>query len=438
MKISILGLGYVGSVSAACLADRGAHVVGVDVDAAKVNWINQGQSPVVEPRLAEIVAKANASGQLCATTDVADAVARTDVSLVCVGTPSKANGDLDLQYVCRVAEQLGTALAAKKRRHTVVVRSTVLPGTTWDVVRPILENRSGLRAGPDFGLCFNPEFLREGSAVADFDSPPFTIVGVQDDADARLLRSLYSWLDAEFIATGIALAETVKYVNNCFHALKVAFANEVGRLCRATGVDSHRLMEIFCKDKKQNLSSYYLKPGYAFGGSCLPKDLRAILYKAKMVDVDLELFRAVLNSNRTQVELGVEMVERLGRRKVGMLGLSFKAGTDDLRESPLVTLAETLCGRGYTVRIYDEHVRLSQLVGSNKAYLEQKLPHISAMLDDSAERVVADSETIVVGNANPAFRDIVARMPADKQVVDLVRITKDLRGLSTNYHGIGW
>lgn len=438
MKISLFGLGYVGSVTAACLADRGSHVVGVDVDPAKVGWINAGQSPVVEARLAEIIAKAHAAGLLCGTTDAGGAVERTDVSLICVGTPSKPNGDLDLQYVCRVAEQLGAALAAKTDRHTIVVRSTVLPGTTWGVIRPILESRSGRRAGQDFGLCFNPEFLREGSAVADFQSPPFTIVGVNDDADARLMRDLYGWLDAEFIATDIPLAETVKYANNCFHALKVAFANEVGRLCRATGVDSHRLMEIFCKDTKQNLSSYYLKPGYAFGGSCLPKDLRAILYKAKTLDVDLEVFRAVLNSNRTQTELGVEMVERLGRKKVGMLGLSFKAGTDDLRESPLVALAETLCGRGYSVRIYDEHVHLSRLVGANKAYLEQKLPHISAMLDDSAERVIAESETIVIGNANPAFRALVARIPPDKHVVDLVRVAKDLRGLSENYHGIGW
>lgn len=438
MKVSVFGLGYVGSVTAACLADRGSHVVGVDIDSAKVDWINQGKSPVLESRLPEIIAKTSASGQLSATTDVTDAVRRTGVSLICVGTPSKSNGDLDLQYVCRVAEQLGAALATKKERHTIVVRSTVLPGTTWGVIRPLLEAHSGMQAGKDFGLCFNPEFLREGSAVEDFHSPPFTIVGATDDADVQLMQGLYHWLDAEFISTDIPLAETVKYTNNGFHALKVAFANEVGRLCRAVGVDSHELMEIFCKDKKQNLSSYYLKPGYAFGGSCLPKDLRAILYKAKSLDVPLELFRAVLDSNRTQLELGVEMVERLGRKKVGMLGLSFKSGTDDLRESPLVVLAETLCGRGYTVKIYDEYVSLSQLVGSNKAYLEQKLPHIGAMLDDSAERVIAESETIVIGNASPAFRDILARLPPDKAVVDLVRIRQDLRGLSKNYHGMGW
>jgi GDP-mannose 6-dehydrogenase len=438
MNISVFGLGYVGSVTAACLADRGFQVVGVDTNPVKVDWINSGRSPVLETQLSELIEKAVHNGKLCATTCAVDAIAQTDISLVCVGTPSKTNGDLNLQYVCRVAEQIGNVLARKEQYHTVVLRSTVLPGTTQDVVRPILEKRSGKRTSADFGLCFNPEFLREGSAVADFYNPPFTVLGVESTTDIDRVRSLYSWLDAECIVVDLRLAEAIKYVNNCYHALKVAFANEVGRLCRALGVDSHKLMEIFCKDTKQNLSSAYLKPGYAFGGSCLPKDLRAILHQAKSLDVPLEVFRAILDSNRTQMEIGVQMVEWVGNKKVGLLGLSFKASTDDLRESPLVALAETLYGRGYAVRIFDEHVCLSRLIGTNRAYIEQQLPHIEALLQDSAEKVIDQSETIIIGNANPAFRDLLSRISPEQTVIDLVRITRNLEGVLSNYQGIGW
>jgi GDP-mannose 6-dehydrogenase len=438
VNVSVFGLGYVGSVTAACLADRGIRVVGVDVNPVKVDWINSGKSPVLEPQVSELVERNVKRGMLSGTTDVAEAVALTDISLVCVGTPSKPNGDLDLQYVCRVAEQIGDALAHKEPRHTVVLRSTVLPGTTDGVVRPLLERHSGKIAGQDFGLCFNPEFLREGSAVVDFHNPPFTVLGGDHQASVEKVRDLYNWLDAELIVVDMRLAEAIKYINNGYHALKVAFANEVGRLCHALGVDSHLLMEIFCKDTKQNLSSYYFKPGYAFGGSCLPKDLRAILYQAKSLDVPMEVFRAVLNSNRTQMEIGVEMVERAGNRSVGLLGLSFKAGTDDLRESPLVSLAETLHGRGYTVRIFDEHVCLSRLIGANREYIEHQLPHIGAMLQKSAEDVVQQSDTIIIGNANPAFRDLLQHIPPEKAVIDLVRITQDLSCAATHYQGIGW
>ena len=438
MKVSVFGLGYVGSVTAACLADRGHRVVGVDVNPMKVEWIGAGKAPVLEPQVSDLIARSVREGRLTATTSVADAVAQTDVALICVGTPSKPNGDLDLQYVCRVAEEIGAALARKDQYFTVILRSTVLPGTTLRVVQPILEERSGKRVGETLGLCFNPEFLREGSAVADFYHPPFTVLGVQQPADAEKVRELYAGLDAEFIVADVALAEAIKYINNCYHALKVGFANEVGRLCRALKLDSHRLMEIFCKDTKQNISSYYFKPGYAFGGSCLPKDLRAVLYQAKSLDVPLQIFRAVLESNRTQMELGVEMIEEAGNKKVGLLGLSFKAGTDDLRESPLVALAETLHGRGYTVRIYDEHVCLSRLIGANRAYLEQQLPHIGAMLRESAERVVEESETIVIGNAAAMFRDLLPNIPAEKTVIDLVRVTRDAHSIPKNYEGIGW
>lgn len=438
MDISIFGLGYVGSVTAACLAELGHNVVGVEVNPAKVQWINEGKTPVLEAQLDTLIERAVGAGRLSATTNVMDAIKQTELSLICVGTPSKPNGDLDLQYVCRVAEQIGEALATKPENHTVVVRSTVMPGTTWNTIRPILESRSGRHVGEHFGLFFNPEFLREGGAVTDFYNPPFTLLGACRDANVEIIKDLYKGLQAEFITGEISLAEAVKYVNNCYHALKVTFANEVGRLCRAMGVDSHALMEIFCKDKKQNLSSYYLKPGYAFGGSCLPKDLRAILYKAKSLDVPMELFSAVLESNRTQSEIGVEMVERLENKKVGILGLSFKVGTDDLRESPLVSLAETLHGRGYTVKIFDEHVCLSRIIGANKAYIEQKLPHIGALLHDSAEMVIKESDTIVIGNANPKFQELIADIAPEKAIVDLVRINQSHRGVLNNYYGIGW
>ncbi len=436
--ISIFGLGYVGAVTAACLAERGFRVLGVDVNPAKVEMINAGVTPIVEEKIGDIIKDVVQDNRLTATVDVQQAIAETNSSLICVGTPSRANGDLELTYVKRVAEQIGAALASKDEYHTVILRSTVLPGTTEDVVQPILEEFSGKQVGKDFGLCFNPEFLREGSSVKDFHAPPFTLVGTQHERDADVVRELYGWLDAEFLVEDIRTAEMVKYINNSYHAVKVAFANEVGRLCEALKIDSHAVMNIFCKDTKQNLSAYYLKPGYAFGGSCLPKDLRAILYKAKSADVDMELFQSTLTSNRTQIEAGIKAIERLKNRKVGLLGLSFKAGTDDLRESPMVTLVETLLGRGYEIRIFDENVSLSRLVGSNKAYIEQELPHISEMLHESMEDVIAASDTIVIGNPDPRFADVARQVPPGKQVVDLVRIVPEwLSGLD-NYHGIGW
>ncbi len=437
-SVSIFGLGYVGAVTAACLAERGFRVVGVDVNQSKVDMINQGVTPIVEERIGDIVRDVVAAKQLTACTDVAEAIATTDASLVCVGTPSRSNGDLELTYVKRVAEQIGEALAKKDAYHTVILRSTVLPGTTEDVVLPILEKHSGKKAGEGFGLCFNPEFLREGSSVKDFHAPPFTLVGVNHEKDADVVRELYGWLDTEFLVEDIRTAEMVKYINNSYHAVKVAFANEVGRLSAALGIDSHAVMNIFCKDTKQNLSAYYLKPGFAFGGSCLPKDLRAILYKAKSVDVPMELFQSTLVSNRTQVEAGIKLIEQLGKKKIGLLGLSFKAGTDDLRESPMVTLVETLRGRGYEICIYDENVSLSRLVGSNKAYIEQELPHVSELLHETMEEVIDACETIVIGNPDPRFAEIVDNLPEGKHVVDLVRIVPDWKSDQEQYHGIGW
>jgi GDP-mannose 6-dehydrogenase len=436
--VSVCGLGYVGAVTAACLAEQGFQVLGVDVSPHKVASINAGIAPIIEAEIAVIVSRNVAAGRLRATDNLREAILGTQATLICVGTPSQSNGDLDLQYVRRVAQEIGEVLAHKEAYHTVILRSTVLPGTTEEVVLPILEQASGKHCGVGFGLCFNPEFLREGTSVRDFYSPPFTLVGVRSPQDADAVRALYGWLDAEFLIESIPAAEMVKYINNSYHAVKVAFANEVGRLCAALDIDSHRVMHVFCKDTKQNLSSYYLKPGYAFGGSCLPKDLRAILYKAKSRDVAMQLFQATLNSNRTQTELAAEMVQQAGHKQIGLLGLSFKAGTDDLRESPLVTLVETLLGRGYQIRIFDANVALSRLVGSNKAYIEQQLPHIGQLMSESIEEVITKSSTIIIGNHDPQFAEILPRIPGDKVVIDLVRIVQDLRDTPAGYRGIGW
>lgn len=437
-SVSVCGLGYVGAVTAACLAERGFQVIGVDVSQHKVDAINAGRAPIIEAEIAELIQNNVQQRRLNATTDLRRAIHSSQATLVCVGTPSQSNGGLDLTYVRRVAEEIGETLRDKSDYHTVILRSTVLPGTTESVVLPILERASQKQCGVDFGLCFNPEFLREGSSVRDFYAPPFTLVGARSPQDAAAVHALYGWLETEFILESIPAAEMVKYVNNSYHAVKVAFANEVGRLCGALKIDSHRVMNVFCKDTKQNLSSYYLKPGYAFGGSCLPKDLRAILYLAKSHDVTMQLFQSTLTSNRTQIELAVKMVQDTGHKQIGLLGLSFKAGTDDLRESPLVTLVETLLGRGYDLRIFDANVSMSRLVGSNKAYIEQQLPHVGQLLCESLDEVIDKSQTIVIGNNDSRFSAALSGIPADKTVIDLVRIVKELDHVPAGYQGIGW
>src|SRR5690242_12329690 len=364
MKISIFGIGYVGCVSAACLARAGHEVVGVDVNPTKVEIINSGASPIVEPGINELIGEVVKEGKLRATTDVAQAVASTEISLICVGTPSKPNGSLDLGHVRRVCEQIGQALASKSARHTIVVRSTMLPGSIETVAQPALESASGKKAGQDFGLGVNPEFLREGSSLKDFYAPPFTLIGTDDEQTGKTVSSLYSGIDAPVFITSMKTAEMVKYVCNCFHALKVSFGNEIGNICKALDLDSHEVMNVFCADTKLNLSSYYLKPGFAFGGSCLPKDLRAVTYKAKELDVEVPLLSAITSTNRLQIERALDMVLRTGKKRVGVLGFSFKAGTDDLRESPMVTLTETLLGKGLELVIYDRDVSLARLFGS--------------------------------------------------------------------------
>ncbi len=416
MRLSIFGLGYVGCVSAACFAERGHEVVGVDVNGLKVEIVNQGRSPVVEPGLQELIAASVEAGRLRAMTDPVVAVAATDLSMVCVGTPGNHNGSLDLSYVKRACRQIGEALEAKRRYHIVVIRSTMLPGTIEEVVIPALEVYSGKRAGRDFGIAINPEFLREGSSINDFNHPSFTLIGADDADAAEPLAKLYAHLDAPLVNAGIREAEMVKYACNSFHALKVTFANEIGVICRQLGVDSRRVMEIFCQDTKLNLSPYYLKPGFAFGGSCLPKDLRALLHKAREMDVAAPTLEAILPSNRRQIERAVEMVLETGRRRVGVLGLSFKSGTDDLRESPLATLVEALLGKGLKLAIYDREVELARLSGANKEYIERGIPHLAALLRPSLDEVVADAEVIVIGKRDGQL-DALPRLLNDEQIV---------------------
>jgi GDP-mannose 6-dehydrogenase len=436
MKISILGLGYVGAVSAGCLAHEGHEVIGVDPQKAKVDLINEGRSPIVERDLGEMIESQVIAGRLRATSNVHEAVRYSDLSIICVGTPSMGNGHIDLSYVRRVCEEIGESLRDHPA-HTVVVRSTLLPGTMRGVVIPTLEKASGLKAGHDFGLAINPEFLREGTAVHDYFHPPKTVIGQLDEASGNLVATLYGHLPCPMIRTDYETAEMVKYADNAWHALKVGFANEIGNICKGLNIDSHKLMEIFCQDTKLNLSPYYLKPGFAFGGSCLPKDVRALTYKAKLLDVSVPILNAILPSNQEQIERGIRAVIEKGKRKVGILGFSFKAGTDDLRESPIVELTERLIGKGYDVRVYDSNVRIAAVRGANRDYILNHIPHISKLMVDSIDQVLDHSETIVIGNPSPEFRDVPRLLAPGQQIVDLVRIS-DARSVEGVYDGLSW
>jgi len=438
VRVSIFGLGYVGSVSAASFAADGHHVVGVDVNPDKVQAVASGRSPIAEPGLDGLLERSVAEGRLRATTNTAEAIRDTEVSLLCVGTPSRRNGSLDLTYLERVAEEVGAALKDKSDYHVVVVRSTVLPGTTHKVVIPALERTSGKKYGEGFGVSVNPEFLREGTAIADFRKPPLTLVGHNHAADASGTIALYQSIDAPLVSTSIRVAEMMKYTSNTWHALKVCFANEIGNLCKKLEVDSHEVMDIFCRDEKLNLSPYYLKPGFAFGGSCLPKDVRALQYRAKEVDVDLPMISQILPSNRQQIQIAFDQVMETGRKKIGMLGFSFKAGTDDLRESPIVILAEMLLGKGCSLCIYDKNVSLAKLVGANKEYIEKQIPHLSSLLCPTIEDVIDKSEVIVVGNQSSEFRDALTRCRPDQIVIDLVRLPIVSSLLQADYRGICW
>ena len=438
MRVSVFGLGYVGCVSAAAFAADGHTVVGVDVNPDKVAAINAGRSPIVEPGLDELLARGTAEGRLSATTDTGAAIRDTEVSLLCVGTPSRRNGSLDLTYLERVCEQIGRELATSPRYHVVVVRSTVLPGTTHQVVIPTLERASGKKYGDGFGVSVNPEFLREGTALKDFRKPPLTLVGHNHAADASGTIALYQAIDAPLVSTSVRVAEMMKYTSNTWHALKVCFANEIGNLCKRLDVDSHEVMDIFCRDEKLNLSPYYLKPGFAFGGSCLPKDVRALQYRAKEVDVDLPMISQILPSNRRQIDQAIEQVLETGKKRVGLLGFSFKAGTDDLRESPIVILAEALLGKGLSLCIYDKNVSLARLVGANKEYIETQIPHLSSLLCATIDDVIERSEVVVVGNQSPEFADAIARCRPDQIIIDLVRVPIYTGLLQADYRGICW
>jgi GDP-mannose 6-dehydrogenase len=438
MHVSVFGLGYVGSVSAASFADDGHTVVGVDVNPEKVASLNEGRSPIVEKGLDELIRQNAANGRLRATTSTKDAVDSTDISLICVGTPSRRNGSLDLTYLERVSEQIGEALHDKNAYHVVVVRSTVLPGTTHDVVIPALERTSGKKYGTGFGVTVNPEFLREGTAIDDFRKPPLTLVGHNYASDAQPTAALYRTVDAPLVNTNIRTAEMIKYASNTWHALKVCFANEVGNLCKRLDIDSHEVMDIFCLDEKLNLSSYYMKPGFAFGGSCLPKDVRAMQYRAREADLDMPVIQAILGSNQLQIQHAIDMVVETGKKRVGLLGFSFKAGTDDLRESPIVILAEALLGKGYSLSIYDRNVSIARLVGANKEYINKQIPHLSSLLRDSIDEVLDLSDVIVVGNGSSEFADALKRTRRDQTVIDLVRVKVDRSDVPAEYTGICW
>ena len=438
MRISIFGLGYVGAVSAGCLAQDGHTVIGVDPYQPKVDLINAGKTPVIEKDIGEIMQQAVAAGLLSATQDVRQAVFDSDISLICVGTPSQANGSLDLKYVRKVCEEIGATLREKDAFHVVVARSTMLPGSMRSIVIPVLEEFSGKRAGVDFGVCNNPEFLRESTSVYDYYHPPKTVIGETDSSAGDMLASLYAHLDAPLIRTSVETAEMVKYTDNVWHALKVGFSNEIGNICKAVGIDGHEVMDIFCKDTKLNLSPYYMKPGFAFGGSCLPKDVRALTYKARAADVDVPILNAIMPSNQRQVEKGLAMITGKGNRKVGILGFSFKAGTDDLRESPLVEVIERLIGKGYDIRLYDRNVKIASLVGANKDYILNHIPHISKLMVDSIEEVLAHADTVVIGNSAEEFREIPERIAPGKFIVDLVRITEQRSSVEHGYDGICW
>jgi GDP-mannose 6-dehydrogenase len=433
MNIVVFGLGYVGAVSAACLSQAGHAVVGVDPNPAKADLINAGQSPVVEPGVDEMIAAAVAAGRLHATTDARAAIREGELAIVCVGTPSRANGDLELTYVRRVCEDIAQALRDKTGFTAIIVRSTVLPGTIRNLVIPALESGSAKRAGEDFGVGFFPEFLRESTAVFDFNHPPKIVIAATDVRTRAMLESLNATLEAPVIHAEFEVAEMVKYADNTWHALKVIFANEIGSISKAFGIDGGAVMNIFCQDRKLNISSKYLRPGFAFGGSCLPKDVRALTYKARSLDLELPLINAIMPSNRSHIDRALQMVLDLKERNVGVLGLSFKAGTDDLRESPVVELVERLLGKGHEIRIFDRNVNLSRLVGANRAYVYQHLPHIAKLMVDKVEEAIHHAGTIVIGNSDRYFAEVVRRLNSSQRVVDLVRI--DAEGA---YNGICW
>jgi len=438
MNISIFGLGDVGTVSLGCLARDGHRVIGVDLDPTKQALIRAGKTPIIEADMQELIAHGVKSGRIEVTDDAVDAVHRTDLSFMCVGTPARPNGSQDLAAIERLSTQLGDALKTKHDHHLVVIRSTVFPGTVEGVIQPLLETHAGKRAGVDFSLCFQPEFLREGSSIRDYDHPPYTVVGAESEYAVDIMREVFGHLPGSFISTSIRTAEMLKYTCNMFHTLKVTFANEVGRLCQASGVNSHEVMDLACRDTHLNISTAYLRPGFAFGGSCLSKDLQAMLYMAKSSDVVAPMLAGILPSNQLHIEHAIDMVLATGKKTIGMIGLSFKSGTDDLRESPLVVMAERFIGKGLNLCIYDPEVNLSRLVGVNKRFIEESIPHIASLMTESCEDLVEGAEVIIVGLNDKALLDMLYQKTREQHLIlDLVKIPhrEKLRG---QYQGLCW
>ena len=439
LSISIFGLGYVGSVTAACFASMGHRVTGVDVNPAKVELVESGRSPIIEARMGELVAEGRQTCRLHATTDWNAAVRDSEISFVCVGTPSLRSGKLDLSHVKHVAREIGTALREKRSHHVVVLRSTILPGTTESVVIPILESASGRRTGADFTICYNPEFMREGSAVADFFQPPYTVLGAQEPHGLAPLRELYKEVGGVVFETRVAVAEMIKYTSNAFHAVKVGFANEIGTLCKHLGIDTEAVTKIFTSDTKLNISPAYLSPGFAFGGSCLPKDLRALAYRAKELDLSLPLLESIVASNAEHVDRAVDAVSRMNKKKISVLGLSFKAGTDDLRESPQVQLIKRLLGEGCQIRVWDQDVSLGRLAGSNRQYIEEVIPHIGSMLSADLAQVVRTAEVVIIGTKSVDGKQLSSYLGPNQVVMDLINLDSSHRPESpASYQGICW
>ena len=436
MNISIFGLGYVGAVSCACFAKSGHQVIGVDISQLKVDLINKGLSPIVEKDLDAYIKEGVEENRIMATRDIDHAIANSEISIVCVGTPSQLNGNIDLTYIFKVCEEIATAIKAKNEFHTIVIRSTIVPGTIKDCCE-IIEDVSGKKHNEGFGIAANPEFLREGTAIQDFWNPPYTIIGTLSERSGTALKELYGNIEAPVYDIKPEEAEMVKYTNNNFHALKITFANEIGNICKELDVDGHIVMNIVAADKKLNLSPYYMKPGFAFGGSCLPKDVRGLNYRAKILDVKTPLLNSLLESNEYQIQRGLQMIYETGKKKIGIVGFAFKAGTDDLRESPMITMIETLLGKGFELSLYDSNVLLSKLMGKNKDFLTGHIPHIARILDDSLDQVISKSEVIVIGNKSEEFKNITERVNNEQTIIDLVRINDDQIS-KDNYVGICW
>lgn len=436
VQITVLGLGYVGAVAAACLAESGNHVVVVDINQAKVTQLNAGQAPVMEPGLAELVSQNVAAGRLAATDDLCHAVLNSEATIICVGTPSSPSGDVRLADLDRVVDQVADALRKSTSWRLVVLTSTVPPGTTEQRVIPRLEEASGKRCGQDFGVAFSPEFLREGSAIHDYRNPAKTVVGATDPRSSECAAAIFRSYANSITATSIPVAEMAKLTDNSWHALKVAFTNEIGRLCSALGIDSQAVMKVFVSDTRLNISAAYMKPGFAFGGSCLPKDLRTLVYRARQFGVEIPVLESVLPSNKSQISAALRKIQEFGAKRIALLGVAFKPGTDDLRESAMLELAELLIGKGYELTIHDEYVNPDRLVGANREYVQKKHPHIAALLSDDLEVVLKDADLVIVAQANPAYAGLCG-LVNDRPVLDLSGVARTAEP-AANYRGLSW